>query len=145
MEACLDNAFANESEVTYFEERADATFARVRVKNVDGLPAVYEREFVFVKNRFLATRETITFEESFKARVSPLWNTRNIGPQIGSHWANTFMGSMVASNGRIEMTGLLSASSLPPHDRPQPRRRQSKIPQRICGHGRSSRYPGRAR
>lgn len=92
-----------ESEVTYFEERADATFARVRVKNVDGLPAIYEREFVFVKNRFLATRETITFEESFKARVSPLWNTRNIGPQIGSHWANTFMGSMVASNGRIEM------------------------------------------
>ena len=92
-----------ESEVPFFEERTNATFARVRVKNVDGLPAVYEREFVFVKNRFLATRETITFEESFKARVSPLWNTRNIGPQVGSHWANTFMGSMVGSNGRIEM------------------------------------------
>ena len=92
-----------ESEVTFFEERADATFASVRVKNVDGLPAVYEREFVFVKNRFLATRETITFEESFKARVSPLWNTRNIGPQVGAHWANTFMGSMVGSNGQVEM------------------------------------------
>ena len=92
-----------ESEVTFFEERADATFARVRVRNVDGLPAIYEREFIFVKNRFLATRETITFEESFKARVSPLWNTRNIGPQVGSHWANTFMGRLVASNGQIEM------------------------------------------
>ena len=92
-----------ESEMTFFEERADATFARVRVKNVDGLPALYEREFVFVKNRFLATREIITFDESFKARVSPLWNTRNIGTQVGSHWANTFMGRLVASNGQIEM------------------------------------------
>ncbi len=92
-----------ESEVTFFEEQADATFARVRVKNVDGMPAVYEREFVFVKNRFLATRETITFEESFKARVSPLWNTRNIGAQVGTHWANTFMGTLVANNGQVEM------------------------------------------
>lgn len=91
------------SEVTFFEERADATFARLRVKNVDGLPAVYEREFVFVKNRFLATREIITFEESFKTRVSPIWNTRNIGAQVGSHWANTFMGTLVANNGQVEM------------------------------------------
>jgi hypothetical protein len=91
------------SEVTHFEERPDATFARVRVKNMDGLPVIYEREFVFVKNRFLATRELITFEESFKARVAPLWNTRNVGAQIGSHWANTFMGTLVASNGQVEM------------------------------------------
>jgi hypothetical protein len=81
-----------QSEVTFFEDRPDATFARLRVKNVDGLPVVYMREFVFVKNRFLATRETVTFEESFQARVAPLWNTRNIGPQVGAHWANTFMG-----------------------------------------------------
>lgn len=92
-----------QSEVTFFEDRPDATFARVRVNHLDGLPAVYEREFVFVKNRFLATRETVTFEESFKARVAPLWNTRNIGPQVGSHWANTFMGRLVGSNGQVEM------------------------------------------
>ncbi len=64
---------------------------------------MYEREFVFVKNRFLASRETITFEESFKARIAPLWNTRNIGPQVGAHWANTFMGTLVANNGTVEM------------------------------------------
>jgi hypothetical protein len=91
------------SEVTFFADRPDATFARVRVQNMDGLPVVYEREFVFVKNRFLATREIITFEESFRARVAPLWNTRNVGPQIGSHWANTFLGAPVASNGQVEM------------------------------------------
>lgn len=92
-----------QSEVVYFEDRPDATFAQVRVKNMDGLPVTYDREFVFVKNGYLATREVLTFEESFKARVSPLWNTRNIGPQVGSHWANTFMGNLVSSNGQVEM------------------------------------------
>ncbi len=87
------------SEVTYFKDTPQATFARVRVQNADGLPVVYEREFVFVKNRFLATREIVTFEESFKARVAPLWNTHNIGPQLGSHWANTFIHQPVADNG----------------------------------------------
>ena len=73
-----------QSEIMHFEDRPDATFASVRVKNADGLPVVYDREFVFAKNRFLATREIVTFEESFKARVAPLWNTRNVGPQIGA-------------------------------------------------------------
>ena len=86
------------SEVTYFKETPQATYARVRVQNMDGLPVVYEREFVFAKNRFLATREILTFEESFKARVAPLWNTHNIGPQLGSHWANTFIHQPVSEN-----------------------------------------------
>lgn len=86
------------SEVTYFKETPQATYARVRVRNMDGLPVVYEREFVFAKNRFLATREIVTFDESFKARVAPLWNTHNIGPQLGSHWANTFIHQPVSEN-----------------------------------------------
>lgn len=88
-----------QSEVTHFEETDDATYATVRVKNMDGLPVVYQREFIFAKNRFLATREAVTFQESFPARVAPLWNTHNIGPQVGQHWANTFIHKPVASNG----------------------------------------------
>jgi len=87
------------SEVTYFKETPQATYARVRVLNPDGLPVVYEREFIFARNRFLATREIVTFEESFKARVAPLWNTHNIGPQLGSHWANTFIHAPIDDNG----------------------------------------------
>jgi hypothetical protein len=87
------------SEITYFKETPEATFARVRVQNMDGLPVTYEREFIFAKNRFLAAREIVTFEESFQARVAPLWNTHNIGPQLGSHWANTFIHQPVAENG----------------------------------------------
>jgi hypothetical protein len=91
------------SEVSYFEDTSQATFARVRIENLDGLPVLYEREFIFVKNRFLATREIVTFEESFQARVAPLWNTQNIGPQIGSHWANTFISTPVGDNGNRSM------------------------------------------
>ncbi len=70
---------------------------------MDGLPVIYEREFVFVKNRFLATREVVTFEESFKTRTAPVWNTHNIGPQIGTHWANTFIHQPVGDNGTRSM------------------------------------------
>ncbi len=91
------------SEVTYFEDTPQATYARVRVNSMDGLPVTYEREFIFVKNRFLATREIVTFEERFRARVAPLWNTQNTGPQIGAHWANTFLSAPVGDNGRIMM------------------------------------------
>ncbi|MCP4613942.1 MAG: hypothetical protein GY845_35085 [Planctomycetes bacterium] len=91
------------SEVSYFKDTPQATFARIRVENLDGLPVVYEREFIFIKNRFLASREIVTFEESFQARIAPLWNTQNIGPQTGDHWANTFISAPVGDNGTRSM------------------------------------------
>jgi hypothetical protein len=87
------------SAVTGFRETPQATYARVDVQNVDGLPVAYTREFIFAKNRFLATREIVTFEESFEARVAPLWNTHNIGPQIGGHWANVFIHAPIDDHG----------------------------------------------
>ncbi|MCA9189044.1 MAG: hypothetical protein KDA99_25645 [Planctomycetales bacterium] len=88
-----------QSEVTFFKDTPEATYATVQVRNLDGLPVTYCREFVFAKNRFLASRETVTFEECFPAEVAPLWNTHNIGPQLGRHWANTFIHRPVADNG----------------------------------------------
>jgi len=49
--------------------------------------------------RHPVTREIVTFEESSPARVSPVWNTHNIGPPLGSHWANTVMHQPVGENG----------------------------------------------
>jgi hypothetical protein len=43
------------------------------------------------------------FEEPFRARVASLWNTQNVGPFVGTHWANTFLNAPVASNGQIAM------------------------------------------
>ncbi len=91
------------SEVQLFHDANCATVARIAVQNPEGLPVRYIREFIFAKNRFLASRGTVVFEEGFDAQVAALWNTQNVGPQIGAHWANTFIGAPVASNGQIEM------------------------------------------
>jgi hypothetical protein len=45
------------------------------------------------------TRQMVTFEETFPARVSPLWNTHNIGLQLGSHRADLFIRQPVGENG----------------------------------------------
>ena len=91
------------TEVILFEDTPEATYASLRVENVDALPVVYDREFIFVKNGFLATREIVTFEEAFHARVAPIWNTQNVGPQLGAHWANTFISAPVGDNGNRTM------------------------------------------
>jgi len=80
-----------------------ASFARAEMSNPMGLPVRIIQDYVSVRNRFLVRRETVVFEESFHARVAALWNTQNIGPQIGDHWANTFMTAPVASNGKVAM------------------------------------------
>ena len=54
--------------------------------------------------RHLVTREIVTFEESFPARVAPVWNTHNIGPPLGTHWANTVMHQPVGENGTRSRT-----------------------------------------
>ncbi|MCF7765536.1 MAG: hypothetical protein K9N62_17845 [Verrucomicrobia bacterium] len=89
--------------VPFFRDTPQAAHARVDIQNPEGLPVRVVQEYVFVKNRYLVRRETVLFEESFPARIQSLWNTQNIGPQIGGHWANTFMTAPVASNGRVNM------------------------------------------
>lgn len=89
--------------VPFLRDTPNATFARVEMQNPEGLPVRVIQEYVFVKNRFLARRETVVFEEAFRARVAAIWNTQNVGPQVGSHWANTFINAPVASNGQIAM------------------------------------------
>jgi hypothetical protein len=59
-------------------------------------PVRYTREFAFLKNRFMVVRDLATFEEGFSAEVADVWNSQNIGPQVGKHWANTFMNSPMA-------------------------------------------------
>lgn len=91
------------SNVTFLRDTPNATLARVELQNPEGLPIRVIQEYVFVKNRFLVRRETVEFEASFRARVASLWNTQNVGPFIGTHWANTFLNAPVASNGQVAM------------------------------------------
>lgn len=86
----LQDTLLQETTIPRFADLKRATFATVVVTDYDGFPVTYTRDFLFIKNRFLVARDTALFEEGFLAQVASLYNTQNVGPQVGTHWANTF-------------------------------------------------------
>ena len=86
----LMDKFYQEVTLPEFTDQKAATFVTVQVTNYQGFPVTYTREFLFLKNRFLVTRDMPTFEAGFLASVAPIYNTQNVGPQVGDNWANTF-------------------------------------------------------
>ncbi len=93
----LNDAYYQEVTIPDFADLKGATFATVTVTDYQGFPIRLTREFLFVKNRFLVARDIPEFEEGFLAQVGPVWNTQNVGPQLGDTWANTFFASARAS------------------------------------------------
>lgn len=74
----------------YIEDRA-YTFARVRTANYQHLPVTYTREVLFVKNGFVLVRDRVRFEAALgNVRMGPCWQTRDLGPQCGENWFNTY-------------------------------------------------------
>ena len=80
-----------ETEIPDLHDQSHAVFARVSVSDYMGYPVRQTRDFVLVKDRFLVARDLPVFEAGFSCLVGPVWNTQNVGPQLGDHWANTFM------------------------------------------------------
>jgi hypothetical protein len=87
--------------VPAFSDHAAATQATVHVTNYLGFNAEQDREFFFVKNRFIVLRDETLFKETFTARVGPTWNTQNIGPASGDHWINTWFSAHWFQNTRL--------------------------------------------
>ncbi|MHB9025886.1 MAG: hypothetical protein ACYC7E_17235 [Armatimonadota bacterium] len=87
--------------VPEFSDHAVASHAVVHVTNYLGFNAAQDREFFFVKNRFIVVRDETTFGDRFTARVGPTWNTQNIGPVSGAHWINTWFSAHWFQNLRI--------------------------------------------
>jgi len=79
-----------ETTVPAFSDHPLAAHARVRVSTYMGFEADHEREFLFVKNRFVLVRDDTTFHDAFRAQVGPAWNTQNVGEPRGEHWLNTW-------------------------------------------------------
>ena len=87
--------------VPVFADQKNATFAVVETSDWEALPVKVTREFAFIKNRFFVMRDVAAFEADFQARLGPIWNTQNIGPQVGAHFANTFF-SQPCGNGSAD-------------------------------------------
>ncbi len=77
-------------EVAAFSDHKTATHARLIVPNYMGYKVTNQREFLFVKNRFVLVRDEPRFADYFRARVGPIWSTQNVGDVRGENWVNTW-------------------------------------------------------
>lgn len=79
-----------QTSVPDFSDHTLATHATVKVSKYMGYEASHQREFLFIKNRFVVVRDETEFEDSFRAAVGPVWNTQHIGQPRGDNWLNTW-------------------------------------------------------
>ncbi len=81
-----------ESEVPTFTDYKLATHARLKTKNYLCFPMTNEREFFFVKNRFMIVRDRATslFDKSFNGLLKEIWYTETIDSK-GDNWADTYV------------------------------------------------------
>ena len=82
---------AMEISVPAFYDRHYASYARVRVANYQGWPIDEERQFLFGRYRFLLLKDVVTFRRPWMCRIGPCWQTQQVGPETGPHWANTYV------------------------------------------------------
>ena len=77
--------------VPEFHDWAHASYARVRVGSYHGWPLDEERQFLFGRYRFLLLKDVVTFTDAWMCRLGPCWQTQQVGPEVGPHWANTWI------------------------------------------------------
>lgn len=92
------------SEVPVFADHALASHALVRVTNYMGYSALHQREMLFVKNGFVLVRDHTTFDDAFRARVGPIWNTQNISAVRGGNWLDTWFSAHWFQKARLYET-----------------------------------------
>ena len=74
-------------------------YAKVRVENYKKYPVDLTRTIVFAKASVVLVKDTVHFRQSFRTRVGPVYNFRVLGPEIGQHWVNGYIGDRVPVRG----------------------------------------------
>ncbi|OPZ85127.1 MAG: hypothetical protein BWY76_01544 [bacterium ADurb.Bin429] len=96
------DAYYQEVTLPTFTDTALATHAVARVSDLTGFKMTHDREFFFIKNRFVVVRDISTFAETFLARLGPTWRTQRVS-NAGAHWANTYLAApMAVENVRLK-------------------------------------------
>ena len=94
-----------ESTVPDFADRDLATHARIHVGHYMGYELTHQREFLFVKNRFVLVRDDTAHEElfgkPFRAEIGPVWNTQHVGNPRGQNWLNTWFSAHWFQNAKL--------------------------------------------
>lgn len=84
-------------EVPAFADDPALTWLRVRALQYGGLPITATRDILFVKNGALVVRDKLEFHAAMKLRFGPCWHARNLGPQCGEDWFNTWYGGLYST------------------------------------------------
>jgi len=84
-----------------FHDYEQATYARVRVGDYQGWPLSEERQFLFVRDRFLVLKDVATFTHTWKCRVGPCWQAQQVGPEVGPNWFDTHIKYLFLSGGGV--------------------------------------------
>ncbi|MHB9023932.1 MAG: sugar-binding protein [Armatimonadota bacterium] len=84
-------------EVPIFIEDQAFTFVRVRTTLYQHLPITSTRDVIFYKNGFVLVKDRLKFDAAMKVRLGPCWQTRNLGPQCGANWFNTYYANLYQS------------------------------------------------
>jgi len=87
-----------EVEVKRSSDHELATHVTLNVTNYMGYNAEHEREIFFIKNRFAVVRDVTTFQDTFKGRVGPVWNTQHVEMHSGDNWLNTYFSKFYTVN-----------------------------------------------
>ncbi|HEY3418139.1 MAG TPA: hypothetical protein VGM23_14775, partial [Armatimonadota bacterium] len=94
----LDGLAANPqpvtTEVPILTDDAAYTYARVKTIAYQQLPVTYTRDILFSKTGFVVVKDRAKFDSTMKVRLGPCWQTRDIGPQCGPNWFNTYYEEM---------------------------------------------------
>ncbi|HEY3417710.1 MAG TPA: hypothetical protein VGM23_12570, partial [Armatimonadota bacterium] len=70
------------------------TFLRVQTTSYQQLPLTYTRDVLFSKMGFAVVKDRAKFDSTLKVRLGPCFQTRNMGPQCGDNWFNTYYDEM---------------------------------------------------
>jgi len=74
-------------------------YGLVRIDKCHGYPATLRREIVFVKTGAVVVKDVLEFGVELKLRWGPVYRARNLGPDHGPNWANTYLGGWIPLRG----------------------------------------------
>jgi len=91
-------------------------YGRIRVEKFHGYPATLDREIVFIKNAGLLIKDTLTLDIDLRVRWGSLFRARNVGPDFGENWVNTYLGEWIPLRGLGKNAAVLTRWRNSPRD-----------------------------
>ncbi len=74
-------------------------YGLVQLGKYQGYPAKLDREFLFIKNVGVLVKDALTLDLQLKLRWGSIFHARNLGPDHGDTWVNSYLGEWIPLRG----------------------------------------------